>query len=138
MAVTTALSALKGQLKLDPKLSAIANNGNKKGNNKGKQKKNKKNTSHQREQKKDEAWKKELPKDGKKLEKQVNKYTYHWCEHHMVWTVHKVDCMLGKQHKEDQKKKPQKANSATTAAAAGTVVNPHFAALMTTLADLEE
>jgi hypothetical protein len=46
--------------------------------------------------------------------------------------------MPGKQHKEDQKKKPQKANSATVAAAAATVVNPHFAALMPTLVDLEE
>ncbi len=47
LAITTALNALKGQLKLDPKLSTIANNGNKKGNNKGKQKKNKKCTFNQ-------------------------------------------------------------------------------------------
>jgi hypothetical protein len=31
--MTTALNVLKGQLKLDPKLSSIVNKGNKKGNN---------------------------------------------------------------------------------------------------------
>jgi hypothetical protein len=51
-------------------------------------------------QKKDEAWKNEPPKDGEKHEKEVGKYTYHWCEHHMAWTVHKpANCLLGKQHK---------------------------------------
>jgi hypothetical protein len=59
-----------------------------------------------RGQKKDEAWKKEPPKDGEKGKKEAGKYTYHWCEHHMAWMVHKpTDCLLGKQHKEDQKKK---------------------------------
>jgi hypothetical protein len=43
VAMTTALNALKGQLKLDPKLSAIVNEGKKKGNKRDK-KKNKKNT----------------------------------------------------------------------------------------------
>ena len=57
----------------------------------------------------------------------------------MAWTVHKpANCMLGKQHKEEQKKNPQKANSTTNAAAATTAVNPHFATLMATLANLEE
>ncbi len=57
----------------------------------------------------------------------------------MGWTAHKpANCMLDKQHKEEQKKKPQKANSATVAAAATAEVNPHFAVLMATLADLEK
>jgi hypothetical protein len=57
----------------------------------------------------------------------------------MVWTVHKLaDCLLDKQHKEEQKKKPQKANSATFAAATAMVVNPHFATLMALMANLEE
>jgi hypothetical protein len=43
VAMTAALNALKGQLKLDPKLSAILNEGKKKGNKRDK-KKNKKNT----------------------------------------------------------------------------------------------
>jgi hypothetical protein len=137
--MTAALNALKGQLKLDPKLSGIANEG-KKGNKKDK-KKNKKNTYNQWEQKKYEAWKKEPPKDGEKRKKEVGKYTYHWFEHHMAWTMHKhANCSLGKQHKEDQKKKPQKAvaNSATFAAAAAMAVNPQFATLMASIADLDK
>jgi hypothetical protein len=140
VAMTAALNALKGQLKLEPKLSTIANEGQKKGNKKDK-KKNKKNTYNQWEQKKDETWKKELPKDGEKREKEVGKYTYHWCEHHMAWTMHKpTDCLLDKQHKEDQKRKPQKvvANSATFAAAAVMAVNPQFAALVASIADLDK
>jgi hypothetical protein len=57
----------------------------------------------------------------------------------MAWTAHKpVNCMLGKQHKEEQKKKPQKASSATFVATPATAVNSHFAMLMATLANLEE
>ncbi len=139
VAMTAALNALKGQLKLDPKLSTIANEGKHKGDNKVKKKKNKKNTSNQQKQKKDEAWKKELPKDGEKREKEVGKYTYHWCEHHMAWTVHKpADCLLGKQYKEEQKKKLQQANSATFAAVAATAVNPQFATLMASIANLDK
>ncbi len=63
--MTAALNALKGQLKLDPKLSAIANEGKKRGDKTDK-KKNKKNTYYQWEQKKDEAWKNEPPKDSEK------------------------------------------------------------------------
>jgi hypothetical protein len=138
VAMTAALNALKGQLKLDPKLSAIANEGKKKGNMRDK-KKNKKNTYNQWEQKKDEALKKEPPKDGEKREKEVGKYTYHWCKHHMAWTLHKpTDCLLGKQHKQDWRKKPQKANSATFATAAAMAVNPQFAALMASITDLDE
>ncbi len=103
VAMTDALNVLKSQLKLDPKLTAIANEGKKKSDKRDK-KKNKKNTYNQREQKKDEACKKEPPKDGVKREKEVGKYTYHSCEHHLEWMVHKpADCLLGKQHKEDQK-----------------------------------
>jgi hypothetical protein len=59
----------------------------------------------------------------------------------MGWNVHKpANCLLGKQHKEDQKKKPQKAvvNSATFAAAAETAVNPQFASLMASIANLDK
>jgi hypothetical protein len=136
--MTAALHALKGQLKLDPKLSAIPNEGKKEGNKRDK-KKDKKNTYYQWEQKKDIAWKKEPPKDGEKHEKEVGKYTYHWCDHYMVWMVHKpAGCLLGKQHKEEQKKKLHKANSGTFAAAAATAANPQSAALMASIADLDE
>jgi hypothetical protein len=94
--MTAALNALKGQLKLDPKLSTVANEGKKKGDKRDKRK-NKKNTYFQWEQKKDEAWKKEPPKDGEKHEKEVGKYTYHRCEHHMTWMLHKpANSLLGK------------------------------------------
>jgi hypothetical protein len=96
VAMTAALNTLKGQLKLGPKLSAIANEGKKKGYKKDK-KKNRKNTYNRQGQKKDEAWKKEPPKDSEKRKKEVGKYTYHWCEHHMAWTLHKpANCLLGK------------------------------------------
>jgi hypothetical protein len=140
VAMTATLNALKGQLKLDPKLSTIANEGKKQGNKKDKNK-NTRNTYNQQEQKKDEAWKKEPPKDSEKCKKEVGKYTYHWCEYHMAWTMHKAtNCLLGKQHKEDQEIKPQKAvaNSATFAAAAATAVNPQFAALMASVANLDK
>ncbi len=69
----------------------------------------------------------------------MGKYTYHWCKYHMAWTVHKpANCLLGKQHKEEQKKKPHKANSGTFAAATATAVNPQFAALMASIANLDE
>ncbi len=78
-------------------------------------------------------------KPGKERKKEVGKYTYYWCKHHMVWTVHKLaNCLLGKQHKQDHRKKPQKANSTTIAAAAATAVNPQFAALIASIADLDE
>jgi hypothetical protein len=136
VAMAAKINSLKGQLKLDPKLSTIT--GNKKGDVKSSKKENKKNTSNKREQKKDEVWKKELPKAGESKEgKKVGKFTFNWCKHHMAWTVHKpADCLLGKQHKEEQKK-PYKSNSATVAAAATSAVNPHFAALMAAMANLD-
>ncbi len=51
---------------------------------KGKKGKNKKNTSNKKDQKRDETWKQVPPKENKKKEKQVGKYTYNWCEHHMA------------------------------------------------------
>jgi hypothetical protein len=59
--MTAALNALKGKLKLDPKLSTIAKEG-KKDNKGGKQKKNRKSTNFNCEQKRDKTWKKEPPK----------------------------------------------------------------------------
>jgi hypothetical protein len=141
VAMTAKITALKGKLKLDPKLSAIVGKGEEKDDAKKspKKKRNKKDTLNKREQKKDEAWKKEPPKAGESKEgKKVGKYIFNWCEHHMAWTVHKPnDCYLGKQHKDEQKKKPHKANSATVAPAATLAINPHFAALMAAMANLD-
>ena len=98
VAMAAKINALKGQLKHDPKLSAIAKDKKKedKGENKGK-KKNKKDYSSKKYQKKDKAWKKVPPKDGEKRDgKHVGKFTFNWCNHHMAWAVHKPsDCTLG-------------------------------------------
>jgi hypothetical protein len=144
VAIAVKITALKGQLKLDPKLSAIVKEGKKKGNKgdkgeKGKKWKNKKNTSNKKDQKRDETWKQVPPKENKKKEKQVGKYTYNWCKHHMAWTVHKPsDCKLGKKHKNDQKKDRNKANPAIIASAATTTISPRYAALLATLANIKE
>ena len=45
---------------------------------------------------------------------------------------------IGKQQKEEQQKKPFKANSATVTAAATLAINPHFAALMAAMANLDQ
>ncbi len=68
---TTEITALKGQLKLYPKLSAIAEEGKKKGNKgdkgeKSKKWKNKRNTSNKKDQKRDETWKQVPPKENEK------------------------------------------------------------------------
>jgi hypothetical protein len=59
MAMAAEITALNGQLKLNPKLSAIAKEGKKKGNKgeEGKKWNNKKNTSNKKDQKRDETWK---------------------------------------------------------------------------------
>ncbi len=57
----------------------------------------------------------------------------------MVWTVHKpADHLLRKQYKDEQKNKPQKANSATVAAAATLTINPLFATLTAALAKVQD
>jgi hypothetical protein len=79
------------------------------------------------------------PKEIKKKEKQVGKYTYNWCKHHMAWTVHTPsDCKLGNKHKDNQKKDRNKANPAVVASAATTTISPCYATLLATLANIEE
>ena len=145
VAMAAEINALKGQLKLDPKLSAIAKDKKKedKGENKNK-KKNKKDTSNKKYQKKDEAWKKVPPKEGDPKEKQLGKYTFQWCEHHMAWTAHRPqDCTLNPKHKDYKGKKNDKANSAVVASSAivpsaTTALNNRYAALLATLATMNE
>jgi hypothetical protein len=144
VAMAAKITALKGQLKLNPKLSAIAEEGKKKGNKcdkgeKGNKWKNKKNTSNKKDQKRENTWKQVPPKENEKKEKQVGKYTYNWCEHHMAWTVYRpFDCKLGKKHKDNQKKDHNKANSAVIASAATTTISPRYPALLATLANIKE
>jgi hypothetical protein len=144
VAMAAKINSLKGQLKLDPKLSAIAKEKKRedKSENKGK-KKNKKDTSNKKYQKKDEAWKKVPPKDGDPKEKQLGKYTFQWCKHHMAWMAHgPQDCRLNPKHK-DYKKNDNKANSAVVASlatvpSATTTLNDRYAALLATLATMNK
>ncbi len=56
----------------------------------------------------------------------------------MAWTVHKPsDCKLGKKHKDNQRKDRNKANPAVIASAA-TTINPCYATLLATLANIKE
>jgi hypothetical protein len=101
VAMLAALNALKGHLKPDDKLGDVIN-GKGKGKGKGKsgnkKTKNKKNTGNKAKQKENETWKKVPPKDGDKKSKEVGKYTYLWCKHHMAWCMHKPsECRLGKE-----------------------------------------
>lgn len=131
VAMTAAINELKGQLKLSPQLAAVAEKGNKK--KKSQKNKNKKDKSDRVKQKKDEAWKKVPPKEGEKHEKKHDERTYHWCEHHMAWTMHSPkECRLGKERKED------KTSRTHVAAAAATAVNPSYQALLSTLAKFQD
>jgi hypothetical protein len=121
MAMAAEIHTLKGQLKTDKKLGDKLKEGGKKTKKGNSKTKNKKKGGDKAKQKEDEEWKKVPPKDGDKKSKEVGKYTYHWCVHHMVWRMHlPADCRLGKERKEEQQKtKPAYvANSATYAAAA--------------------
>ncbi len=94
------LIALKAQLEgmKDAALQLTKKLKNASNQTKGKMKKD---TESKRGQKKDEAWKKVPPKEGEPTSKTVGKKTWHWCEHHMAFTVHKPqDCKLGKQRAE--------------------------------------
>jgi hypothetical protein len=93
---------------------------------------NKKNTSDCVKQKKDEAWKKVPPKEGEKKEKVHEKCTYHWCVHHMAWTMHSPsECRLGTEQKGENKNK-----SYSAAVAPAATVNLQHAALLATLASI--
>jgi hypothetical protein len=90
--MSAAFNALKGHLKLDDKLrDFIKGKGKGKGKGQGgnRKTKNKMNTGNKAKQKEDKAWKKVSPKSGDKKSREVGKYTYHWCEHHMAWCIHK-------------------------------------------------
>jgi hypothetical protein len=87
VAMAAKIKLLKGQHNMNPKLSEIVDKKDEK-KKVGKKMHKKKDTSNKQEQKKDEAWKTIPPKYGNPKEKRHGEYTYHWCEHHMAWTVH--------------------------------------------------
>jgi hypothetical protein len=73
-------------------------------------------------QKKDEAWKKVPPQAGEPLTKQIRNKDFHWCVHHMAWTVHlPSNCRLSGTAPETDPVAPTNTNPtpiAATAAAA--------------------
>jgi hypothetical protein len=129
VAMDAQINALKGHLKANKNLKDALNNDMKT--------RNKKNRGNRNRQKEDEVWKRIPPKDSDKKFQEVGKYTYHWCEHHMVWCMHlPSECCLGKQRKEEQTQTVG-GNSATYATATALIANPQFQALITSIADLQ-
>ena len=129
IAMAAELKDLKGRLKLAPNVKKIADGDDKDKKKKDKEKKgkNKKGKSDKKDQKADEAWKKVPPKDGEPKQKTVSERTYHWCVHHMAWTMHApADCRLGKERKDDQTGQPAPAKS--------TSLNPAYSALLANIA----
>ena len=121
---TKEIESLKGQLELTKGKST---NNKSKGSNKnslassksksGQITKNKKPTGDRRRQKKDEAWKKQPPKDGEPTTKTVDGWTCHWCIHHMAWCGHTSEaCNLGKARMQTQQDKPKKTSFVASAA----------------------
>ena len=136
IAMTATINCLKGQLKLSPQLAAAGGEQDGDGKSKkGQKMRNKTSTSDRVRQKKDKAWKKVPPKDSKKKEKVHDKRTYHWCVHHMAWTMHSPSkCCLSTEHKGEQ----PKSKSHFAAIAAIATINPHYAALLSTLASIAD
>jgi hypothetical protein len=85
-------------------------------------------------QKEDEMWKKIPPKDGdNKKSKEMGKYKFNWCEHHMAWCMHlHSECRLGNQRKKEQS--PIIGSISTTyATAAASITNPLFQTLIASI-----
>ncbi len=96
------------------------------------------NRGNKTRQKEDEMWKKIPLKDGdKKMSKEMGTYTFHWCEHHMVWCMHlPSECHLGNQRKKEQSPLIG-SNSATYATAAASIANPQFQTLIASMTGLQ-
>jgi hypothetical protein len=122
------INTLKGHLKADKNLEDTLND--------DKKTRNKKNRGDKTRQK-DNVWKKISPKDGDKKSKEMDKHTFHWCEHHMAWCMHlPSEYRLGNQRKEEQSPTIG-GNSATYAAAAASIANPQFQALIASMTGLQ-
>jgi hypothetical protein len=119
----------KGHLKANKNLKDALND--------NKKTQNKINRGDKTRHKEDETWKKIPPKDGDKKSKEMGKHTFHWCEHHMAWCMHlPSECRLGHQRKEEQSPTVG-GNSATYAAAAASIANPQFQALIASMPGLQ-
>ena len=103
--------------------------------------KNKKDRSNKRAQNEDEKWKKVPPKAGEPEKKKVGETEWTWCGEHMAWTLHSTaECRVRKAREEREKQekqdKPVVAREATINPSAATQINPNFAAVMATLAQM--
>jgi hypothetical protein len=120
----------EGCLKTDKNLKDALND--------NKKTRNKINRGNKIRQKEDETWKKIPPKDGdNKKSKEMGKYKFHWCEHHMAWCMHlPSECRPGNQHKKEQSPTIG-SNSATYATAAASIANPQFQTLIASMTGLQ-
>ena len=76
-------------------------------------------------QKRDEAWKKVPPQPGEPLTKQIRNKDFHWCIHHMAWTVHKPsDCRLSGTTPATGPAAPTNTNPTPIAATAAALPSP--------------
>ena len=92
-------------------------NANNRANEQVKKTKNKKDRSLEKAQKQDEEWKKQPPKDNEPKVRLVGKKNWHWCIHHMKWTVHNPeDCDLGKRNAKENNHQVKQATYAKTLA----------------------
>jgi hypothetical protein len=82
------IQTLKGHLKANKKLGDVLKEGGKRKKKGDSKTNNKKKNRDNSKQKEDEEWKRVPPRDGEKKSKEVGKYTYHWCVHHMTWCMH--------------------------------------------------
>lgn len=139
VAMAAEIEQLKGQLKLAPKLQAAVDDKKKKWNKKDKDKakilKNKKKKGDKKFQKADEEWKKKAPKDGEPTQKEHNGYTYHWCVHHMAWTMHSpAKCRKNPAYKPPADEKSTAAQATADVASAATTINPAYATILSNMA----
>ncbi len=109
-------------------------------NKRGKQR-NKKDRSNKRAQSEDEKWKKIPPKAGEPEKKKVGDTEWTWCSEHMAWTLHSTsECRVKRareeQEKQEKQDKPVVVRETTISTPMATQVNPNFAAVMATLAQM--
>ncbi len=73
-------------------------------------------------------WKKKAPGTDYSKIKEVQNRTYHWCEHHMSWTLHKPsNCCLNLAHPEYQPPRPRNVQAATAQPQVEPPVQTHHA-----------
>ena len=121
VALEAEIQKLKGHLKLSPKLKEKTggkkDGDGKKGKKQQGKTKNKKSGKDKRAQTLDEEWKKKAPVAGEPTTKSSNGKTYHWCDHHMAWTIHlPAECRLGLARTNPTSGSRMVANNATFAA----------------------